>query len=205
METIKQIRRLKQKDIGVYFETGSINTLTNNDRVIDMLAAIDQAEGQSRSENSKFGIRHRMMSGKTLLNHTRFLGYTKGPDGVLQTIPEEADIVRKIFDLFVQGNGVRKVKKYLESHDIKTVTKKSEWSTSTIDWMLNNEKYIGQVLTQKSYTPNFLTGKKEKNQGQLAMYLVEGAHEPIIDRETFNRVQEMKDQIKYAVQMGHML
>ncbi|MFR4987647.1 recombinase family protein [Anaerotruncus colihominis] len=170
-----------------------------------MLAAIDQAEGQSRSENIKFGIRHRMMSGKTLLNHTRFLGYTKGPDGVLQIIPEEADIVRKIFDLFVRGNGVRKVKKYLESHDIKTVTKKSEWSTSTIDWMLNNEKYIGQVLTQKSYTPNFLTGKKEKNQGQLAMYLVEGAHEPIIDRETFNRVQEMKDQIKYAVQMGHML
>ncbi|MBS4860701.1 MAG: recombinase family protein [Eubacterium limosum] len=113
--------------------------------------------------------------------------------------------MRKIFDLFVRGNGVRKVKKYLESHDIKTVTKKSEWSTSTIDWMLNNEKYIGQVLTQKSYTPNFLTGKKEKNQGQLAMYLVEGAHEPIIDRETFNRVQEMKDQIKYAVQMGHML
>ena len=109
METIKQIRRLKQKDIGVYFETGSINTLTNNDRVIDMLAAIDQAEGQSRSENIKFGIRHRMMSGKTLLNHTRFLGYTKGPDGALQIIPEEADIVRKIFDLFVPGNGVRKV------------------------------------------------------------------------------------------------
>ena len=65
-------------DIGVYIETGSINTLTTNDSVIDMLAAIDQAESQSRSENIKFGIRYRMMSGKTLLNHTRFLGYTKG-------------------------------------------------------------------------------------------------------------------------------
>ena len=113
VETIKQIRRLKRMNIGVYIETGGINTLTTSDRIIDQLAALDQAESQSRSENIKFGIRHRMRSGKTLLNHTRFLGYTKGPDGVLQIVPEEAEIVRTIFDLYVQGNGVRKIKKYL--------------------------------------------------------------------------------------------
>ena len=147
-------------NIGVYIATGGINTLTTNDSIIDQLAALDQAESQFRSENIKFGIRHRMRSGKTLLNHTRFLGYTKGPDGVLQIVPEEAEIVRMIFDLYVQGNGVRKIKKYLESHGIKTVTGKSEWSTSTIDRMLSNEKYAGQVLMQKTYTPDFLTGKK---------------------------------------------
>lgn len=192
-------------DIGVYIETGSINTLTTNDSVIDMLAAIDQAESQSRSENIKFGIRYRMMSGKTLLNHTRFLGYTKGSDGMLQIVPDEAEIVRKIFDLYIQGNGVRKIKKYLESHGIKTVTGKSEWSTSTIDRMLSNEKYVGQVLMQKSYTSDFLTGKKEKNRGQLAMYLVEGAHEPIIERETFDKVQEMKGQIKHPIHIEQMM
>ena len=196
VETIKQIRRLKQMDIGVYIETGNINTLTTNDSVIDLLAAIDQAESQSRSESIKFGIRHRMMSGKALLNHTRFLGYTKGLDGVLQIVPEEAEIVRKIFNLYAQGNGVRKIKKYLEAHGIKTVSGKAEWSTSTIDRILSNEKYVGQVLMQKTYTPDFLTGKKEKNNGQLAMYLVENAHEPIIDRETFDRVQETKGHIK---------
>ena len=143
VETIKQIRRLKRMNIGVYIETGGINTLTTNDSIIDQLAALDQAESHFRSENIKFGIRHRMRSGKTLLNHTRFLGYTKGPDGVLQIVPEEAEIVRMIFDLYVQGNGVRKIKKYLESHGIKTVTGKSEWSTSTIDRMLSNEKYVG--------------------------------------------------------------
>ena len=146
VETIKQIRRLKHMDIGVYIETGGINTLTTSDSIIDQLAALDQAESQFRSENIKFGIRHRMRSGKTLLNHTRFLGYTKGPDGVLQIVPEEAEIVRMIFDLYMQGNGVRKIKKYLESHGIKTVTDKSGWSTSTIDRMLSNEKYVGQVL-----------------------------------------------------------
>lgn len=205
LETIEQIRRLRTMNIGVYIETGGLNTMTVSDSIIDQYAALDQAESQSRSENIKFGIRHRMRSGKTLLNHTQFLGYTKGPDGVLQIVPEEAEVVRKIFELYIQGNGVRKIKKYLESHGIKTVTGKTEWSTSTIDRMLSNEKYIGQVLMQKSFTPDYLTGKKEKNSGQLAMYLVENAHEPIIDRETFDRVKERKGHIKHTVQMEWML
>ena len=205
LETIKQIRRLRKMNIGVYIETGGLNTMTVSDSIIDQYAALDQAESQSRSENIKFGIRHRMRSGKTLLNHTQFLGYTKGPDGALQIVPEEAEIVRLIFYLYVQGNGVRKIKKYLESHGIKTVTGKAEWSTSTIDRMLSNEKYVGQVLMQKTYTPDFLSGKKEKNYGQLTMYLVENAHEPIIDRETFDRVQEMKGHIKHTVPMDQML
>ena len=196
VETIKQIRRLRQMNIGVYIETGGINTLTASNLIIEQLAAIDQAESWSRSRDIKFGIRHRMMEGKTLLNHTRFLGYTKGLDGVLQIVPEEAEIVRKIFDLYIQGNGVRKIKKYLESHGIKTVTGKDEWSTSTIDRMLSNEKYAGDVLMQKTYTPDFLTGKKEKNRGQVEMYLVKDAHEAIIDREIFDKVQEMKRHIK---------
>ena len=106
-----------------------------------------------------------MRSGKTILNYTRFLGYTKGSDSVSQIVPEEAEIVRAIFDLYEQGNGVRKIKKYLESHGIKTVTGKSEWSTSTIDRMLSNEKYVGQVLMQKTYTPYFLPGKKKRTVG----------------------------------------
>ena len=170
-------------NIGVYIETGGINTLDVSDSVIDQLAAIDQAESHFRSENIKFGIRHRMRSGKTVLNHTQFLGYTKGPDGILQIVPEEAEIVRKIFDLYIQGNGVRKIKRYLEEHGIKTVTDKAEWSTSTIDRILSNEKYVGKVLMQKTYTSDYLTGKREKNTGQLDTYMVENAHEPIIDRK----------------------
>lgn len=192
-------------NIGVYIETGGINTLTASDSIIDQLAALDQAESQSRSENIKFGVRYRMRSGKTLLNHTRFLGCTKGPDGVLQIVLEEAEIVRLIFNLYVQGNGVRKIKRYLEEHGIKTVTGKSEWSTSTIDRMLSNEKYVGQVLMQKTYTPDFLTGKQVKNDGQLDMYLVEDAHEAIIDRETFDQVQKMKGQMKHIVQIEQIL
>ena len=196
LTTIKDIRRLKKMNIGVYFELGGFNTLTTSSSIIDQYATLAQAESQSHSENVKFGMRRRMESGRTLLNHTQFLGYIKGPDGELKIVPEEAEIVRKIFELYVQGNGVRKIKKYLEEHGIKTVTGKTEWSTSTIDRMLSNEKYIGRVLMQKTYTPDFLTGRQVKNQGKLAMYLVDDAHEPIIARETFDKVQEMKGKIK---------
>ena len=196
LETIRQVRKLKRMNIGIYIEIGGSNTLNISDSMIDQLAALDQAESQFRSENIKFGIRHRMKSGKTVLNHTQFLGYTKGPDGVLQVVPEEAEVVRKIFELYVQGNGVRKIKRYLEEHGIKTVTGKSERSTSTIDRMLSNEKYIGEVRMQKTFTADFLTGRREKNIGQLDSYLVENAHEPIIGREIFELVQRMKRNIK---------
>ncbi len=196
LTTIKDIRRLKKMNIGIYFEVGGFNTLTTSDSIIDQYATLAQAESQSHSENVKFGMRRRMESGRTLLNHTQFLGYTKGPDGELKVVPEEAEIVRKIFELYLQGNGVHKIKRYLEEHGIKTVTGKAEWSTSTIDRLLSNEKYIGQVLMQKTCTPDFLTGRQVKNQGQLAKYLVEDAHEPIIDKDTFEKVQQMKGKIK---------
>ncbi|QUO39648.1 recombinase family protein [Dysosmobacter sp. Marseille-Q4140] len=116
-------------------------------------------------------------------------------------VPEEAEIVRKIFNLYIQGNGVQKIKKYLESHGIETVFGKTEWSASIIDRMLSNEKYVGQVLMQKTYTPDFLTAKQVKNTGQKEMYLVEDVHEPIIDQETFDKVQRMKGQIKRRADM----
>ena len=179
LETIHQIRRLNKMNIGIYIENGGLNTLNVSDSMIDQLAALAQAESHFRSENIKFGIRHRMRSGKTVLNHTQFLGYTKGPDGILQIVPAEAEIVRKI-------------KRYLEEHGIKTVTGKAEWSTSTIDRMLSNEKYVSEVRMQKTYISDFLTGKRKKNEEQLDTYLVKNAHEPIIDKETFELVQKMK-------------
>ena len=178
-----------------------IDTMKVNDSARSIFLAMAQEESCSKSENIKFGIRARMRSGKTILNHSQFLGYTKGPDGVLVIVPEEAEVVRKIFDLYLQGNGVRKIKRYLEEHEIKTAT----GNTSTIDRMLSNEKHIGQVLIHKTYTPDFLTGKQKKNDGALSMFLVENAHEAIIDRETFETVQERKKLIKAKVQIEQVL
>ena len=114
----------------------------------------------------------------------------------LVVVHEEAEIVRKIFDLYLQGYGVRKFKRHLEKHGIKTATRKDTWSTSTIDRMLSNEKYIGNVLMQKTYTPDFLTGKQEKNDGTFSMFFVENAHEAIVDKGIFEKVQERKSAFK---------
>lgn len=179
-------------NIGLYAEMEDIDTVKVNDSALSIFLAMAQEESCSKSENIKFGIRARMCSGKTILNHSQFLGYTKGPDGVLVIVPEEAEIVREIFDLYLQGNGVRKIKRYLEEHEIKTATDKEVWSTSTIDRMLSNEKYIDQVLRQKTYTPDFISGKQVKNDSDLSMFLVENAHEAIIGKETFMKVQERK-------------
>lgn len=111
----------------------------------------------------------------------------------------EAVIVKKIFKLYLNGFGVRKIKKHLEENGIKTVSDEDVCSTSTIDRILSNEKYVGGVLMQKSFTEDFLTGKRKKNKGELDMYFIENDHEAIIDRELFETVQKRKTQarIKY--------
>jgi len=192
LELIRQIREWKLLGITVYLETERINTMTADNLTIDTLAAMAQSESESRSAAIKFGIQQNMRSGKVKFNHKQFLGYTKDADDQLVIVPEEAEIVQKIFELYLQGYGCRKIKRWLEERGIKTVTGKSEWSTSTIDRMLSSEKYIGDVLMQKTFTPDALGGLQVKNIGQQAMFLIENNHEAIIDRETWIRVQEMK-------------
>ena len=124
-----------------------MNAWNISDSMIDQLTALAQAESHSRSENIKLGIRHGMRSGKTVLNHTQFFGYAKGADGAVQIVPEEAEIVRKIFDRYIQGNGIGKIKRYLEEYEIKTITGESEWSTSTIDRTLSHAIFKDDALS----------------------------------------------------------
>lgn len=161
--------------------------------MMGIYAGFAQEENKSMSYNIKWGIRERMREGKVCLNCTRFLGYDKDENGKLVVVESEAVIVRKIFGLYLNGWGVRKIKKYLEENEIKTVTGKDVWSTSIIDRILSNEKYVGDVLMQKSFTEDFLTGKRKKNEGELAMYFIENDHEAIINRDMFTTVQEMKN------------
>ena len=127
------------------------------------LAAMMRSD--ARSEAIKAGVQKSMQAGKVKLNYSQFLGYTKDADGNLVVVPEEAEIVRTIFKLYLQGNGCRKIKRWLEEHGIKTVTGKPEWSTSTIDRMLSSEKYVGDMLLQKTFTAG-AAGYQVKNNGQ---------------------------------------
>lgn len=190
---LRSFNELLGLGITIYFE---MERLDSSDwrmlKIIAAAAAVAQSESESKSANIKWGIQRSFEKGHVKLNHTNFLGYTKDENGKLVIVEEEAKIVRLIYDLYLKGYGCRKIKSYLEKNDIKTVTEKSEWSTSTIDRILSNAKYVGTVLSQKSYVENCLTHKQVKNNGELPMYLIENNHEAIISKEIFEEVQRMK-------------
>lgn len=118
------------------------------------------------------------------------MGYTKNEDGDLVIVPEEAEIVKRIFRLYLEGYSTGKIAKHLEEQGIKTATGQDKWHSTVIDKMLRNEKYMGDALLQKTYTVDFMTKKKVKNTGLVPQYYVEDDHEAIIPKELFYRVQE---------------
>ena len=193
LDMLRKLYELFGLNVKVYFEKENLNSYDKEMRtMMRVYAGFAQEESKSMSENIKWGIRERMREGKVCLNCTRFLGYDKDENGKLVVVKSEAVIVRKIFELYLNDWGVRKINKYLEENAIKTVTVKDVWSTSTIDRILSNEKYVGDVLMQKSFTEDFLTGKRKKNEGELDMYFVEDDHEAIISRNMFEKVQIKK-------------
>lgn len=197
LDVLLMLDELSKLNVVVYFETEDI--WSNDPRVkkyIIMAAAAYQEESRQKSEAIKWGIRQSSRYGHIKLNHSQFLGYGRDDDGNLVIIEEEAKIVRLIYDLFLQSYGCRRIKKYLEDHGIKTVIGKEQWSTSTIDRILSNEKYIGRNITPKLYTPDFLTGKQEENQGHIDTIIMKNAHQAIINQEMFEAVQNLKRNIK---------
>ena len=123
-------------------------------------------------------------------NHNKFMGYTKNENGDLVIVPEEAEIVRLIFRLYLEGYSAKKISQYLEENGIKTATGQDKWYDSVIFKMIRYDKYMGDALLQKTYTVDFMTKKKVINKGIVPQYYVEDDHEPIIPKELFYRVQE---------------
>jgi hypothetical protein len=118
------------------------------------------------------------------------LGYEKGEDGKPKIVPKQAEMVKRIFKLYLDGNSLVQIKQLLETEQIKTGSGKVEWTQGTLKYLLQNEKYTGDALLQKSFITDFISKKAKKNNGELPKYLVSNHHEAIIDRDTFNRVQE---------------
>ena len=190
LDCLQYIRQLKDKNIPVYFEKESINTMDAKGEVlITIMASLAQQESQSLSQNVKLGLQYRYQQGKVQVNYNRFLGYTKDKDGHLVIDPEQAEIVKRIYREYLTGYSMDKISAGLEADGILTGAGKEKWHTSTINKILRNEKYIGDALLQKTYTTDFLTKKRIKNNGTVPQYYVEGDHEAIIPKELFMQVQ----------------
>ncbi len=191
LDCLGYIRKLKEKGIPIIFEKEGINTMQMaSEMTISLLGSFAQAESESISKNVTWGKRQSFKNGTVTFQYSRFLGYEKGEDGKPKIVPEEAAIVKRIYQSYLSGYSIARIKKELESEGISSGTGKNVWSTNAIRYMLKNEKYIGDALLQKTYVTDFLTKKSKKNQGEIPQYYVTGNHEGIISKEMFNLVQE---------------
>lgn len=190
VDCLNYVRALKELGIAVIFEKENMNTLEiDSEILITMLGAFAQSESESISANVRWGIRQAMKEGKATIQYKYLYGYRKGNDGKPEIIPEQADVVRKIYDLFLSGTPVRGIQEYLNTSAVPNINGEPKWVRSAIDSILTNEKYCGDVLLQKTYIDDCINKKVKKNTGQLPMYLVQNLHEGIISRETFDAAQ----------------
>ena len=191
LDCLKYIRELKEKNIPVFFEKENINTMDSKGEVLlTIMASLAQQESQSLSQNVKLGLQYRYQNGEVQVNHNRFLGYTKDEDGHLIIEPVEAEVVKRIYREYLEGASLLQICRSLKADSILTAANKPHWRPETVKKILQNEKYIGDALLQKTYTVDFLTKKRVKNNGIVPQYYVENSHEPIIPRELFMQVQE---------------
>ena len=141
--------------------------------LISILASLAQEESNTISQNTKMGIAYRFQEGKVIVNHNKFLGYTKNENGELVIVPEEAEVVRRIYREFLDGKIPFKIAAGLKRDGILTGSGGSRWYDSTVVGILKNVKYMGDALLQKTYTVDFLTKKRVINNGHAAQYYVE--------------------------------
>ena len=183
---LDSIRELKKLGIDVIFENDhvSLNSI-QGELLISLLASHAEEQSRSASDNKRWQIKRDFENGRPTF--FRIYGY-KWVDGQLKVIPDEAKVVRRIFAEYLEGKGAPVIAKGLNADGVPTYCGK-KWVPVTIHDIIRNEKYAGDLLLQKYHVPDFREKKKVRNTGEWRQYLVHDAHEAIIDRETFGRVQ----------------
>lgn len=186
---LETVRTLKEMGIEVRFEKENLNTLSGDgELILTVLSSFAQEESKNVSENLKWRIKQKFKQGELIINTTRFLGYDKGEHGELIINQEEANVVKRIFEDYLKGKGVFTLAKELNAEKIPTVAG-GKWQESTILNILKNEKYKGDALLQKYYTPDHLRKGTVPNKGELDSYYIEDNHTPIISRQIWEKVQ----------------
>ena len=190
LDCINYTRILRQLGIGVLFEKENINSLPpDSEFMITMYGAMAQSESESISGNIRRGRQMHAKVGTLKIPCHWLYGYKKDADGKFCIIPEQAEVVREIYERYKDGASLRNLKDWLEENQIKTVLGTDDWSISVIKGILTNEKYCGDVLLQKTFCTDVISKKIVKNVGQMAQYYMPDHHEAIVSREQYNAVK----------------
>lgn len=188
LDSILYTRKLKELGIGVIFMNDNINTLDADAELrLTIMSSIAQEESRKTSERVKWGQKRRMEQG--VVFGRDMLGYDVR-SGKLFVNEEGAEIVRLIFHKFVnEDKGTHVIARELREGGVKTATYMKQWSNTVILRVLRNEKYCGDLIQKKTFTPNYLNHEKKYNRGEEAFVILRDHHKPIISRELFEKAQ----------------
>ncbi len=190
VDSLTLIRQLKAKGVGVTFQKENIDTMdSKGELLITIMSSIAQEESRSISENVTWGWRKRLADGKVSVAYKHFLGYEKGEDGNMQVVESEAETVRYIYALFLDGLTQSAIAVRLTNEHILTPALREKWTPSTVLSILTNEKYKGDSIQQKTVTIDFLTKQTKVNEGEAPQHYVENSHPAIVSNEVFDLVQ----------------
>lgn len=191
VDSLTVIRKLKDAGVFVFFEKENIDTGdAKGELLLTIMSSLAQEESRSISENVTWGKRKRMADGQVTICYGNFLGYEKGEDGQPKIVESEAEVVRLIYKMYLNGHSANSIAQSLTSQKIPTPRGMKNWGARTVFSILTNEKYAGCNRSQKTYCESFLTHKRLKNNGELPQYWVEDSHTAIVSREIFDLVQD---------------
>ncbi len=189
VDLLETVRYLKTLDVEVRFERENINSLSSDgELMLSILGSFAQEESVSTSSNVKWAIRKRYENGTIGIRNKKVFGY-RLVDDTYEIEATEVEYVKKIFEMYLDNVPILQICKYLKDNGVKTI-RGFDFSNNQIKYILKNEIYIGDIRLQKVFIENPLKKTRATNNGQLPGYYMEDCHEPIIDRDTFEKVQE---------------
>ena len=185
------VRELKSRGVTVIFEKENINTMAaNSEFTLSLFASFAQAESESISRNITWGIEKSFREGKIRYRLEQTMGYRLGADGKPEIIEDEAVHVREIFKMFADGFSMGQIANHMTEKGVIRRCGSANWSRKNVEMILRNEKYVGRVIQQKTFTQDCLTHKRIRNTGQKPQYVYDHVHPAIIDEETFEKVRQ---------------
>ena len=191
VDSLEVVRMLRANGIGVIFEKENINTLTESSEfLLTLFSGFAQAESESISKNVIWGIQKSREAGNVPFQYTKMLGYRRGADGKPEVVPEEAEVVKRIYRRYLDGCSLAQIKRELEEDGVPAASGIRSWTYQVVRNILTNERYIGDALLQKTYTTDCISKTVKKNQGDRPMVYVEGNHPAIVTKAMFYQVRE---------------
>jgi site-specific DNA recombinase len=201
LDSLSYIRLLKSltPPVGILFESEGLNTLDSTSAMtITVLSLVAQSESEQKSKSIKWAYKRRWSKGVGIHPNWALYGYELGEDDEWVINEYEAEVVRAIYGLYLEGYASPQIAETLTKNEIPTVKGLTTWSSGSVLGILRNEKYCGDVLCQKTVTVDFFTHKSVKNSGHEPQYFIEGHHEPIIPKDDWLRVQQILREKRYS-------